>query len=253
MMPITLDCSSFEAALESLARLLGRTERELTVSLESYAIDAESCDPPQDQLARAVGFSGREALPDADEITWFHASRARPGSAFSEGLLPTNQALPLLWAIFADLAKRWVSDREWADYRRSFTVSDRYFAVQHRMKCQAPGWEGPFAFLVRDAAIGLHCGHKSFTSIPEVAEDICGDFEQVFGQPLRNEYVKATAPCLVVFSVPGPRVGAVGAALTYVYRTIHQAPQSLMSNTNFSGSGRAVAPKHIVRVEWLTA
>lgn len=250
-MPITLDCSSFETAKQCLARLLGRTERDLTDSLVTCAADDESYDLWQDELARVVGFSGRDALPDADEIVWFHASRAPFGSTFSEGLLPTNQALPKLWGILAEIARKWITEREWEAFRESFPVADRKFAVRHRSKLQVPGWEGPSAFLVRDAAIGLHCGHKSFTSIPEVVEDICGDFEQVFKLPLHAEFVKASAPCLVVFSAPGPWCGAVGAALLYVHRVLRKVPQSIDSNMNFSGSGHAVAPQRIIRVEWL--
>jgi hypothetical protein len=115
----------------------------------------------------------------------------------------------------------------------------------------APGWEGPFAFLVKDAALHKYDDHKDFTRICETLEDVCADCEDVFRHRLREAYEAATRPCLVIFTRPGDWDGAVRAALNYVHRALVGLDQSFESNTNFNGEGVAVPRSWIDCVEWL--
>ena len=114
-----------------------------------------------------------------------------------------------------------------------------------------PGWEGPFAFLVKDAALGKHDEHKHFTALSEVAEDICADFEELYGHPLREEYQKAARPCLVTFTWEGADYQAIRAATNYVYRSLQGIDCGLACNTNFDGGGKIVPFESIDGVEWL--
>jgi len=170
---------------------------------------------------------------------------------FEDGLLTTNSALPKLWAFLGAVASRWTPEREWRAYRRSFDRADGQFSQQFHHKSCIQGWEGPFAFLVKDAALHKHADHKDFTKICEALEDICMDYEKRFGHPLREAYEAATRPCLVIFTRPGEWHGAVKAALNYVHREVVGLDQSFESNTNFNGRGVAVPPSWIDSVEWL--
>jgi len=78
-----------------------------------------------------------------------------PGTVFEEGLLPTTAGLPKLWAVLGQFARQWTSAEDWARYQFDFADSERQFAAQFRRKAMFGGrhWEGPFAFLVRDAAL----------------------------------------------------------------------------------------------------
>jgi hypothetical protein len=154
-------------------------------------------------------------------VRWFHATRAISETAFAEGLLPTEAAMPMLWEVLGACAAQWLSASDWEEYRGSFMRGDRTYSGQFAQKRIVRGWDGPFAFLVRDAALGRHRGHKDFTLFAEVVEDICADFSQVYGLDLENAYQASTRPCLVVFTTPGSHWGTVRAAANYVYYSIH--------------------------------
>ena len=247
-----LDCSSPDAALKSLGDLLVMSGDELRLRLSQIDLRWEGGGvAPEDQLVGAFGYEDQGDLPAPGGIRWFHATRAPESTTFEEGILPTLAALPKLWESLGVVASKWSSPAEWVEYRRSFDGADRCFSQQFHRKVIAPGWEGPFAFLVRDAAIGRCGDHKDFTQICETLEDICADYEDVTGRPLRRAYEEATRPCLVVFTAPGSRCGAVRAALNYAHRTVQSLEHSLECNTNYGGMGEAVPPGWVDHVEWL--
>jgi hypothetical protein len=208
---------------------------------------------PEEQVVHHVlDAEGYTSLPAPSAVRWFHATRARPGTMFDEGLLPTMAALPKLWESLGPLAGPLIGNAEWAHYRASFDTADRFFVNQFHNKRICPGWEGPFAFLVKDAALGREDGgHKDFTRICETLEDICADFKEVFGLSLQTQYENATRPCLIVFRIPGDWSGAVRAALNYVHRHANGLDCGLECNTNFSGEGQAVPASWIEEIEWL--
>ena len=247
-----LDCSSLDTALKSLGDLLAMSGDELRLRLSQIDLKWEcSGIAPEDQLVRTFGYENQSDLPAPASIRWFHATRAPESTTFEEGILPTPAVLPKLWESLGVVASQWSSPAEWEAYQRSFDRADRRFSQQFRRKVIAPGWEGPFAFLVRDAAIGRSGDHKDFTQICETLEDICADYEDVTGRPLRRAYEGATRPCLVVFTTPGSRYGVVRAALNYAHRTAQGLEHSLACNANYTGMGDAVPPAWIDHVEWL--
>lgn len=247
-----LDCTTLESATASLAGLFGVEASDLENTLSSFAVDWDGAAPEETQILEALGFASSQELPLPEATRWFHATRAPRQRAFTDGLLPTSAALPQLWKDLEVVAQQWTSPAEWAAYRESFVASGRFYAHQFHSKAIAPGWQGPFAFLVRDAALGHHRGHKQFTRICEALEDMCADYQEVFGHPLRTAYEASTAPCLVVFTAPGGGRGAVTAATVFVYRSLWKLSHGLSSNTCYSGKGTAVPPSWIERVEWLS-
>ena len=247
-----LDCSSLDTALKSLGDLLVMSRDGLRLRLSQINLKWEGSGmAPEDQLVRAFGYEDQSDLPAPSGIRWFHATRVPESTTFEEGLLPTLAALPKLWEWLGVVASQWSSPAEWEEYRRSFDRADRRFSQQFRRKVIAPEWEGPFAFLVRDAAIGRSGDHKDFTQICETLEDICADYEDVTGRPLRRAYEEATRPCLVVFTAPGSRYGTVRAALNYAHRTVQRLAHSVACNANYTGMGEDVPPAWIDHVEWL--
>jgi hypothetical protein len=248
---LVLDCSSVQDAATSLGGLLGISNGDLLGALKGFEIDWHHPSvAPEDQVVRHLGYEDAHGLPRPAAIRWFHATRAPVGTAFEDGLLPTLAVLPKLMDFLGAVAAKWISPVEWAKYQRSFACSDRAFAQQFRQKRIAPEWQGPFAFLIKDAALHTHNVHKDFTRICETLDDVCADFQQVFGYPLREAYEAATRPCLVVFTRPGDWHGAVKAALNYVHRSVAGLEQSRECNTNFNGNCVAVPPSWIDFVEW---
>ena len=246
-----LDCSSVGDARRSLAELLGLSEANLAAHIARIDIDwSHHSIPPENQVLIQLGIDP-DMPPKPSAIRWFHATRALPRSEYEEGLLPTLKAMPMLWQALGTCAAGWLSPSEWDDYVDSFARNDRRFSRQFHQKRMAPDWEGPFAFLVRDAALHKHRGHKDFTMLCEAAEDICADFERVHGYALKAAYQSATRPCLVVFTWPGERYGTVRAAANYVCRTLQGIECGTDCNANFNGKGEVVPKALISTIEWL--
>jgi len=238
-------------AAQSLCGLLGLSRADLDSKVANIEVDWNHSDTsPEDQVLIQLGIDP-STPPAPSAVRWFHATRALPGTTFEEGLLPTGAALPKMWEALGTCAGRWLSEAAWIEYQQSFSRANRRFALQFRRKHMAPGWEGPFGFLVKDAALQKHNSHKDFTRLCETMEDICADFEEVHGHPLRQAYEELSRRCLVVFTWPGARHGTVRAAANYVFRSLRGIECGLHCNTNFSGEGRPVPFSLIDFVEWL--
>jgi len=245
-----LDCSSVDAAARSLCELLKLSHSELDSRVANFDVDWNHDETaPEDQVLIQFGVDPR-APPETSAVRRFHATRALPGATFEEGLLPTRAALPKIWDVLGAIAARWLSDSAWAEYQESFLRSDRSFARQFRCKHMVPEWEGPFAFLLKDAALHKHNTHKDFSRLCETMEDICADFEEVHGHPLQDAYEELSRPCLVIFRWPGAWPGTVRAAANYVFRALRGIDCGLHCNTNFNGKGQPVPVSLIDCVEW---
>lgn len=248
---VFLDCSSFDSAVGSLAPVLRMSTSGLLQVLSNVDVDSLAAEgPPEGRVLVALGVHPHHP-PLPSSVRWFHATRALPGTTFDEGLLPTLQAMPKLWASLGKAASRWLSASESDEYQRSFLRGDRTFSRQFATKCMVRGWEGPFAFLVRDAALNPVDAQKDFTRFCETIEDICGDFEEATGHDLELAYHELSRPCLVVFRQPGAEPDTVRAAANYLYYALRGLPCGTACNANFSGGGKPVPPMWIDGVEWL--
>lgn len=248
-----LDCTSLATTLASLGSLLQLSDTTLRQRLADTRLEwSHPTVSPEDQLVRAFGYGSEVDLPAPSVIRWFHATRAALGSTYEEGLLPTTEALPRLWTTLGTITSKWQSAEEWTAFRESFERGEGQFASQFQLKSQLVGWDGPFAFLVRDAAVGNAGDHKDFTKLCETLEDICAEYEVRTGHLLRAAYQAVTRPCLVVFISPGDsRQHCVRAALNYAHRALHGERQGLDCNANYTGKGKAVPSACIERIEWL--
>ncbi len=244
-----------EDAISALSNLFGIPRDPFKATIGQCQIKwGHPSVPPEDQVLRYLGYEDVDDLPGPTAIRWFHATRAPAGTSFEEGLLPSVAALPKLWRSLGAVAVNagWTTAVGWMEYQREFETSDRRYALQFRPKGMSPEFGGPFAFLVRDAALGQHDVHKDFTRIPpESLEDISRDFEEKYEHPLLKAYQAATKPCIVIFTRPGDWYGAVRAALNFVHRSVLGLEQTLDCNTSFNGTGHVVPASWIDHVEWL--
>jgi hypothetical protein len=248
---LTLDCTALDTALRSIAAMSGRNVQQLQQAIDAAQIDWASAEiAPEEQIARQIGFTP-DTVVDTYGVRWFHATRVAADETFADGLLPTMQAWPKIWDSLRTLAAEWLTATQFEDYRQSFMRGDRFFSRQFRTKQIAPNWQGPFAFLVRDAALSRHDGHKDFTRCSETAEDVCADFEEVYGYPLRDRYENNLRRCLVSFVWQEPLSYALRPAANYVFRTLKGVGCGMHCNTNFNGRGKPVSRHLIDRIEWL--
>jgi hypothetical protein len=163
----TLDCESMESTLNSLAGLLGVTKRKLTASLtglkpeEFELLIGQSLEPPNVVLWNNVVGLGTPP-PTPRVIHWFHATRVRPETEFSDGIQPLNAVLPAIKSLLETLATRppsGGSSKPWV-----------WGGFQYTLKTTDPIHHGPFAFLVRDAITRRASFTHDYLATPEVVE-----------------------------------------------------------------------------------
>jgi hypothetical protein len=251
-----LSCGSPVEAVQTLSDIFRISPMELRRRWRTFNYDDQRFRQLafEDALIQHLGFDSARDLPQPTAIRWFHATRTLPDADFKEtGILPTRAALPRIWSVLETVAvQSGIGRAVWRTFQEGFWSSHTAGSSQFSRKFLSPGWEGPFAFLVRAAAVdGGDAGHRDFTRISEAAEDILMSFEELHGVALRDAVIAATKPCLVVFIAADSWHGAVQAAISYAYRADVGMDQSIHSNTCFSGEGQAVPPEWIERVEWL--
>jgi hypothetical protein len=162
--------------------------------------------------------------------------------------------MPMLWAALWKFAQQWISETEWLRCQSDFAVADQPFPTQFRQKSHLlPGglWEGPFAFLVRDAAVGKVGGHNDFTAMPECLADTYDDFEEVFHRPLRLAFRSGTRSCVVTFTTRDDYPGAVRAAASYAYRSLRHLGHDTSANACFDVGVNPIPHGAIDEIQWL--
>lgn len=248
-----LDCESCESTINSSAAILGIAPGKLVSKLLSFNYDALPQDVRRSHsyrellLRHALGV-GWLSLPAPAAVHWFHATRGAPGTRFEEGLLPTSAVLDRVWGFLGQLASEWVTPAEWPDFRRNMRGPG---AQQYGWKRISGTDEGPFAFLVRRVIFQPEALYNhDYLGVPEIVEDICLNFEETFGKPLRERFVETTRGCIVKFRSYAPRPDALGAALMYVDAVMREKALSVECNTCYLGEGVAVAPSDILKIEW---
>ena len=98
---------------------------------------------------------------------------------------------------------------------------------------------GPFAFLVRPIIFqSRQAGNHDYLGIPEIVEDICLSYEEMYGHSLRERFLEASRPCIVKF-----RTGewtedrAVQAALMFVHCELTSQPHEIFHVCVLAGIG----------------
>jgi hypothetical protein len=196
---IPLDCETLDSALHSCAALLRMGPADLLERLQTFEYDKlpawERRNYPYESLLQMHALRitpGPDSLPAPPVIYWFHATRTTPDATFQEGILPLKPMLPRIWDFLGQLASEWSSRSEWLHFRENM---DGPGAQQYAWKVCSAEDQGPFGFLVRSVILcSEDFGNHDYLGIPEIVEDICLSYEEMFDQPLRESYLRATQP-----------------------------------------------------------
>ena len=249
-----LDCTSLETTLRSLGHLVSRDPEWLRRALKAFDADAfvqahprSPLDPTERVFSQVIGGDPRAITPAS--ITWLHTTRVSPHATFAEGILPLDRALTRVWSVLRAVAGDWVTDAAWSAFQHR---PDGRGAFQYRLKSSDRLHWGPYALLVREAALRpQEIGNHDYLGTPEIVEDICQCFEDQFGRDLLGAYQAVTRPCLVHFVSDAPRPDTVPVALAYACAALRKEPLTHWGNTCYDGEGRAVPADQIVRIEFL--
>jgi hypothetical protein len=235
----TLDCESEDLALTSLAGLLGENPQKLKASLTSLKPEeleaaAESQDGNDALWNKIVGSGTRSPIPRV--IHWFHATRVRPETDFSEGILPLSLILPAIRSCLISLATG-----ETSAGSSTALLSPGF---QYVLKTSNSIHQGPHAFLVRDAITRRASCTHDYLEIPEIVEDL-GPSASVL-----EKFRATTKPCIVKFRSTEPRGDVTRIALSYCYSALWDRGMSLQNNTCFDGQGQTIPRSDIVCIEY---
>lgn len=253
---LLLDCESLDTAIHTSAAILGISDRELRDRVKSFDYDrvprAEQQQHPYEALVvrHALGYSPEE-LPVDHACYWHHATRVSATEQFIDGILPLPLIIDRLWHMLGELARDWSSTNEWKSFRPNMRGQG---AQQYWGKFSFQPGGGPFAFLVRPVILsGERLGNHNYLGIPEIVEDICMAYEEMFGHDLAARFIDSSRPCIVRFRSHKPWPGALQAALVFMHSALSGGGLSRHGNTCFDGRGEAVPVSDIVKIEWLEA
>jgi len=235
-----LDCESLEGALTSLSRLLGLKCKELKATLLAYSMEEfESDCAPFVPNPRAILWDRivgpRTSQPIPATIYWFHATRVKPGSDFSEGILPLNIMYPRLKLMLEEMAGRPIQIGSNPDDR------------QLKLKLSDSAHWRPHAFLIRDAIVRRDNGIHDYLALPEIVQDYASSVNAPW---LIGAFQSATRPCIVKFRSIEPRDDVAGVALFYCHSALW-GDYSSQNALGFYFDGKAVPGDDIISVEFL--
>lgn len=253
---VVLDCESFEAALESLARIFQTTPANLKALLSSKEIGAYYDIhwrelPDFKDYVYAVAETRLGCSLALDGICWFHCTRILAGTTFSEGILPLNAALPSLKARLIDAVDDIVVRDQLRNTLESGGVADHHYFNKSQNSMH---W-GPYAILVREVAFhATKFSQHDYLGMPEIIEDICNGFAKTSGVDLIGVFTEKLKPAIVKFtSTTNQDQSCIATALCYVYSTIHEGAPCANSVNCFDGKNNPVPPQDIQKVDFVDA
>jgi hypothetical protein len=252
---IALDCETFDSALHSSAAILSLQPGDLRKTLLSFQFDSLPISQRRTYsykdllLMYVLGALDEPKPPPTPSVThWFHATRVAPGTTFEQGILPLSRIVDGIWDFLGKLASEWTPVKEWDHFRRNMRGEG---ALQYGLKVGSMIGQGPFGFLVRPI---IFCpeemGNHDYLGIPEIVEDICNSYEEMFQRPLREAYMNATRGCIVKFRAEDSRPDTVGAALMYLHCEVQGKDPWDQCNTCYDGEGSTVSREAILGIEW---
>jgi hypothetical protein len=255
---LVLDCESFEAALESLARIFQTTPGNMKVFLSSkeigayYEIHWRELPDFRDYVY-AVAETHLGSPLALDVVCWFHTTRVLAGTTFSEGILPLNAALPSLKARLVDAVDDIVVRDHLRNTLEASSVADHHYSNKSQNSMH---W-GPYAILVREVAFhATKLSQHDYLGMPEIIEDICNGFMKKSGVSLIGVFSAKLKPAIVKFtstSTINDDESCIATALCYVYSSIHEGAPCANSVTCFDGKNHPVPPQDIQKVDFLEA
>jgi len=257
-----LNCKNLASATESVLAILELSSEELHEFLDAFEYDfTYPSEPPEDQVLNSIRrtLKLKPKVEHIDRIFWFHGTRAMAGEQFRDGLLPVGARIDHIWDQLFMLIGRTFRRSEWDDFREKLgTGGFGHHGCLYRLKVRRPEFQGPYAFLVREALLlGEKAGQRAFLRYaPEIIEDISWSFQEIYPEiDLAATYLRTTLPCVVNFFVDDcpdwVKQGALRAAVNYVHHHRKGFGQSGMPNTNFDGEGQVIRREQIVSIQHL--
>jgi hypothetical protein len=247
----TLDCETYERALESLASAFGVQTKELleiinSIDLEETFSDQPDLGRPNHALANQVVAATGKSVTLPEQICWFHLTRTTQDCDFRDGILPLGAALEKIWTMLGDITEGTEHAINFARIRKEPRGN-----FQYNLKVSNTNYAGPYAMLIRDAAFRhKEIGNHDYLSLPEIISDICEMYQEQFDLDISHIFKERLYPCIVKFrSKPKNEqhsISLIASSTYYLYRIAKNEAMNVYSGDNFDGQNTAVPPSDIL-------
>jgi hypothetical protein len=220
---IVLDMETDESAYESLKTILTVSRDELNRFFDKVRVSDFTENPPR--AARTFGeylLKGIEKIKGKskaiDRTCFFHFTRVSQEESFKDGLLPLGIIVERIWQGLRALVKTNCPEAEWKRFRKEFNQSQHHSAYLYRLKVNDATQWGPYAFLIRntDHRENGERNHN-YLRTPEIVEDICTVYREIFGFDLLSAYMQSTVPCVVKFYLDEKIDRVLSVALSHLH------------------------------------
>ncbi|UHL62597.1 hypothetical protein LSG25_10880 [Paralcaligenes sp. KSB-10] len=248
-----LDCETVESTISCIAEIYDVQPEQIIDFFDHFDIEQHF------ERKRSEGDGAHEMKRLLEDIFgqpknpitrtyWFHLTRVPEGTSFQDGILPLNEALPRIWEmLYKILSKtnhasrlREMAINGVADFQYTFKTTDSLH------------W-GPYSMLVK--AIGGFAelaGNHDYLKTPEIVEDICNGYEQLYNENIQQLVEAGLVPTIVKFWSEDPEDQyGLKSAIYYAYLAHNKMELSGPANTCFDGRNSIVQPNRIVYVEHL--
>jgi hypothetical protein len=250
---IVLDCESAGSIYESLEAITGAKRdavKSFLSSIDLNSIYGASSSPrcaPNDFLLDAFKRAFRSDLC-YDATCWFHLTRTEENCTFAEGILPLAQRLDPIFDWLFRLLDGVVSKQQWTNFKQA--IAHKGSGI-YQKKTKNPFHWGPYAILIRDIAFKPNeVRNHDYFSGPEIIEDICFCFEEIYKLDLLKIFLEKTKPCIVKFVDAGTRTNYIRAALWHLHKISWQETCTDYCNDCFDGKAVPVRRDQILSVEF---
>lgn len=247
----TIDCSTYQSALASIAALLDRSSNELLQNIfrigNGLIEDSSSPFAFEEELAEQV--VGRGFFPvNIEKIYWFHFTRTLESSKYQDGLLPFKESGSKVWEhiieVFKSIDKQIVKNLQYME-------CNGFNSPEYTWKMNSEFDQGPFGMLVRDSGFfWKEMGNVDYFSGSESVQDICVAYSRKYGDNIFPLYMKNTVPCIVTFKDECDMESLEGVVQSIISYLFFRPENTMRSSWCYNGNDKIISHASILNIEF---
>jgi hypothetical protein len=247
---ISIDCSTYQSSLFSLAALLDRSADTLLQDIFETGKDLTNHNPGQgvfEELLAERVIGKRFFSVNIENVHWFHFTRTLDSPNYEEGLLPLEKNISKVWDFLFQVFNS--IDQEILNNLRTMKkigVCNSQFA----WKIQSEYDQGPFGMLVRDTGFFWQdIGNVDYFSGAEIIQDICIAYENSYGQYITPLFLENTSPCIVSF-IDSCDIEDLELVVQSIISYLYFRPENTMNRCwCYNGDGKVIPKSRILKIE----
>jgi hypothetical protein len=252
----TLDCHTVESTYESLERITAVSKSKIKSFFEEVGdLDLYYREHPHysesgDVLLFELFQKQHNPKLEYDAVCWFHLSRTYSSETFKEGIKPLGSMLEEIWGFLYSLIDKDFNEQEWMNFKNNIiTKHAGNGSFLYNLKTTDDFYWGPYAMLVHEIA---HCSEEvnnhDYLEIPEIVEDICNTFQDVYGRNLKELFLEKTSSYVIKFISHETDIVYLKSALYYLYKNHFNEVLDDNNNACFDAKGKVIMHDSIVDV-----